>query len=47
MLNIDIEPQSGAHSHFFLGDGHVESERKAWFVIGLCGAIMIAEIRLL
>jgi len=32
------------HSHVFLGEGHERSERKTWAVIGLCGAMMIAEI---
>jgi cation diffusion facilitator family transporter len=32
------------HSHSFLGEGHERSERKTWAVIGLCGAMMIAEI---
>src|ERR1700722_4101530 len=32
------------HSHSFLGAGHERSERKAWAVIWLCGAMMIAEI---
>src|ERR1700719_2565311 len=32
------------HSHIFLGAGHERSERKAWAVIWLCGAMMIAEI---
>jgi cation diffusion facilitator family transporter len=32
------------HSHIFLGAGHERSERKAWMVIWLCGAMMIAEI---
>jgi cation diffusion facilitator family transporter len=32
------------HSHSFLGAAHEGSERKAWAVIWLCGAMMIAEI---
>jgi hypothetical protein len=32
------------HSHSFLGAGHKRSERKAWAVIWLCGAMMIAEV---
>src|ERR1700735_5276544 len=32
------------HSHSFLGAAHERSERKAWAVIWLCGAMMIAEI---
>jgi cation diffusion facilitator family transporter len=38
--------QAGAefHNHVFLGEGHERSERKTWFVIALCSAMMIAEI---
>jgi cation diffusion facilitator family transporter len=36
------EPTS--HPHRFLGEGHEQSERKTWAVIGLCGAMMCAEI---
>jgi cation diffusion facilitator family transporter len=32
------------HSHVFLGDGHERSESKTWFVIWLCGLMMLAEI---
>jgi cation diffusion facilitator family transporter len=32
------------HEHFFLGEGHRQSERKTWTVIWLCGAMMCAEI---
>jgi cation diffusion facilitator family transporter len=28
----------------FLGEAHVANERRAWIVIGLCGAMMVAEI---
>ena len=35
---------SRVHSHVFLGAGHERSEHKTWAVIGLCGAMMIAEI---
>ncbi len=33
-----------AHSHVFLGTEHQSSERRTWAVIGLCSAMMIAEI---
>ncbi len=33
-----------AHNHVFLGDGHESSERRAWAVIWLCAAMMLAEI---
>jgi cation diffusion facilitator family transporter len=32
------------HSHVFLGAGHGRNEQRAWMVIWLCGAMMIAEI---
>lgn len=33
-----------AHGHVFLGEGHERSERRAWAVIALCGAMMVLEI---
>ena len=32
------------HSHVFLGADHERSERRTWWVIWLCGAMMVAEI---
>lgn len=32
------------HSHVFLGAGHEQSERRTWWVIALCGAMMVLEI---
>ncbi|MGN6277782.1 MAG: cation transporter [Sphingomonas sp.] len=32
------------HDHLFLGAGHERNERRTWFVIILCGAIMLVEI---
>jgi cation diffusion facilitator family transporter len=32
------------HSHVFLGDAHERNERKTWVVIGICAAVMVAEI---
>ncbi len=32
------------HSHVFLGDGHEQAERRTWWVIALCGAMMVLEI---
>jgi cation diffusion facilitator family transporter len=32
------------HSHVFLGDAHERNERKTWTVIGICAAMMVAEI---
>ncbi len=32
------------HSHVFLGEGHEQAERRTWWVIALCGAMMVLEI---
>jgi hypothetical protein len=32
------------HSHVFLGAAHDRNERKTWAVIGICTAMMVAEI---
>ena len=32
------------HNHVFLGSRHAEHERRSWIVVGLCLAVMIAEI---
>jgi len=32
------------HPHVFLGEAHVRNERRAWFVIALCSAMMLIEI---
>jgi cation diffusion facilitator family transporter len=32
------------HEHVFLGASHDRNERRTWLVIGLCGAMMVAEI---
>jgi cation diffusion facilitator family transporter len=32
------------HEHVFLGADHDRNERRSWTVIGLCGAMMVAEI---
>jgi cation diffusion facilitator family transporter len=32
------------HSHVFLGLSHERNERRTWMVIGLCAAMMVAEI---
>ena len=32
------------HDHVFLGAAHQRNERRAWVVIGLCGAMMLLEI---
>lgn len=35
---------SWRHEHVFLGHDHVRNERRSWAVVGLCGAMMAAEI---
>ena len=40
----DMPVQPGAHSHVFLGAGHEQAERRTWWVIALCGCMMVAEI---
>jgi cation diffusion facilitator family transporter len=32
------------HSHVFLGEGHEHAEKRTWWVIWLCGAMMALEI---
>ncbi|NIE56848.1 MULTISPECIES: CDF family Co(II)/Ni(II) efflux transporter DmeF [unclassified Burkholderia] len=32
------------HDHIFLGAAHEKNERRTWMVIGLCAAMMVAEI---
>jgi cation diffusion facilitator family transporter len=44
MMAAGIDAQSLRHSHRFLGAGHEGNERRVWAVIGLCGAMMVAEI---
>jgi Co/Zn/Cd efflux system component len=41
-VELPVFPQQ--HSHVFLGRGHQENERRTWFVIVLCGAMMVVEI---
>ena len=35
---------AAGHSHVFLGAGHERSERRTWWVIALCAAMMALEI---
>jgi cation diffusion facilitator family transporter len=37
-------PIAPSHDHIFLGASHSRNERRAWFVIALCGAMMVVEI---
>ena len=32
------------HSHVFLGAGHEQAERRTWWVIALCAAMMLLEV---
>lgn len=32
------------HEHVFLGEHHERNERKTWFVIAICGVMMVAEV---
>ena len=44
---MSVEPEAvkpSFHEHVFLGEGHAQSERKTWTVIGLCGVMMGVEI---
>jgi len=43
-MSADDVGLASSHSHVFLGAAHEKSERKAWAVIVLCSAMMIAEI---
>src|SRR5580658_9751029 len=43
MLDDNIQFYA-AHSHIFLGAGHDANKKRTWWVIGLCGAMMVAEI---
>jgi Co/Zn/Cd efflux system component len=38
------DASSDTHTHVFLGMGHQRNERRTWMVIGLCAAMMVAEI---
>jgi cation diffusion facilitator family transporter len=37
-------PAPSGHSHVFLGAEHERAERRTWWVIALCGAMMVLEI---
>ena len=36
-------PIPATHSHVFLARGHQQAERRTWWVIALCGGMMLAE----
>ncbi len=42
-MQNQTRPEIG-HSHIFLGADHDRSERRTWWVIWLCGAMMVTEI---
>src|SRR3979490_1557504 len=42
MHSHSIDPWT--HDHVFLGSGHHQHERRAWFVVGLTTVMMIGEI---
>ena len=44
MTDLDFTLSPFQHNHVFLGEGHDRNTRKTWAVIGLCGAMMAAEI---
>ena len=44
MTSTILNGESDGHSHQFLGAGHERNERRTWFVIVLCGAMMLIEI---
>ncbi|WP_375394365.1 CDF family Co(II)/Ni(II) efflux transporter DmeF [uncultured Sphingomonas sp.] len=46
MSNIQSPVATGIapHNHVFLGEGHERNERRTWFVIVLCGIMMLIEI---
>lgn len=43
-MNASAATGAQPHDHVFLGAGHERNERRAWFVIMLCGAMMLIEI---
>jgi cation diffusion facilitator family transporter len=36
--------QDFRHAHVFLGEAHTRNERNTWIVIGICSAMMVAEV---
>ena len=44
MAPAALPPRPIGHSHIFLGSGHEQAERRTWWVIALCGAMMVIEI---
>ncbi|MBN3768219.1 MULTISPECIES: CDF family Co(II)/Ni(II) efflux transporter DmeF [Burkholderia] len=44
MGNFTNDAFGAGHDHIFLGAAHEQNERRTWMVIGLCSAMMVAEI---
>ena len=48
MIDVQHSPTASngiaPHDHVFLGDAHERNERRTWFVIVLCGLMMLVEI---
>ena len=44
MADTEDAASLAAHDHVFLGRDHERAERRTWAVIGLCSAMMVAEI---
>lgn len=44
MGNFTNDAFGAGHDHIFLGAAHEQNERRTWMVIGLCAAMMVAEI---
>ena len=43
-IPVEVPAAPPGHNHVFLGAGHAQSERRTWWVIALCGAMMVLEI---
>src|ERR1700693_4109005 len=39
-----MESPTQSHTHVFLGEGHEHAEKRTWWVISLCAAMMVLEI---
>ncbi|RQZ06034.1 cation transporter [Burkholderia sp. Bp9031] len=44
MSHFSDDAFGAGHDHIFLGAAHEQNERRTWMVIGLCAAMMVAEI---
>ena len=41
---MTVQTADHTHSHVFLGDEHETNKQRTWWVIALCGAMMVGEI---